>query len=548
MRMILVSITLAATVASSCVPSRIDRTLNDIQTYIDERPDSALSILREIPQSALNRESTRARFSLLYAMALDKNYIDTTDISVIMPAVDYYEKHGNYNDKLNSYYYLGVIYQNTGTDEGRRKSLQALYRAENFILHASDNQAKGRLYTALANRYLRSFDPESSIEYREKSIEAYQDDHDTLRYLIAIGSQAFAYMQKGDASKADSLFEIGIRAAAGQPVLMRQYLPYDAYMKLCVEPKDPAAAINLLDTASQKYGKKLSTEDLGAYAYAYSLLGNESKADELLEMLHTLPAEEEKEYLFYEELISYHRGDYKKAYELQSKNVETERGNTRILLSYSIDGAKNEFLQKEIESQRYEAKISRLSLALVIILAILMTFAIVTSLKYKSRKKIRNLERMLAISNDSLKLTEEKATTRLWNLYLTTYKENFEMLNEMCILYLQSNGKENQKERIFKKMTKIVSFLDDEKLQKEFETKVDKQLDNSITNLKSTLPSIKDIDIRLFCLCAVGLDPIVISYTLNMTIENYYTRKSRLKNRIENSGSDHKDQLIQILS
>ena len=47
-------------------------------------------------------------------MALDKNYIDTTDVSVVMPAVDYYKRCGSADEKLRSYFYLGRIYQNAG--------------------------------------------------------------------------------------------------------------------------------------------------------------------------------------------------------------------------------------------------------------------------------------------------------------------------------------------------------------------------------------------------------------------------------------------------
>lgn len=42
-------------------------------------------------------------------MALDKNWIDTTDVSVVMPAVEYYEKHGTADQKLKSLLYLGRI-------------------------------------------------------------------------------------------------------------------------------------------------------------------------------------------------------------------------------------------------------------------------------------------------------------------------------------------------------------------------------------------------------------------------------------------------------
>ena len=66
--------------------------LDDVASYIQTRPDSALNVLKGIDTLSLRGSAEKAKYSLLYAMAIDKNYIDTTDAGVIMPAVDYYEK------------------------------------------------------------------------------------------------------------------------------------------------------------------------------------------------------------------------------------------------------------------------------------------------------------------------------------------------------------------------------------------------------------------------------------------------------------------------
>jgi len=55
-----------------------------------------------------------ARYSLLNAMAIDKNYIDTTSLEIIAPARDYYPKYGTPTEALRTFYYLGRIYQNRG--------------------------------------------------------------------------------------------------------------------------------------------------------------------------------------------------------------------------------------------------------------------------------------------------------------------------------------------------------------------------------------------------------------------------------------------------
>ena len=54
-------------------------TINDIETFINERPDSALTILDSFDTSLLDHKSVWAHHSLLHAQAKDKCYIDETD-------------------------------------------------------------------------------------------------------------------------------------------------------------------------------------------------------------------------------------------------------------------------------------------------------------------------------------------------------------------------------------------------------------------------------------------------------------------------------------
>lgn len=47
--------------------------LDDVDSYIRECPDSALKVLRTVDPRYLHLGKLRARYSLLFAMALDKN-------------------------------------------------------------------------------------------------------------------------------------------------------------------------------------------------------------------------------------------------------------------------------------------------------------------------------------------------------------------------------------------------------------------------------------------------------------------------------------------
>ena len=89
MKKLLIIFILLPSCLTSCRNSEAVRQMNDIETYIQTRPDSALTVLSQMDTSSLRHPRERAQFALLYAIALDKNYIDTTDIGVIRPAVEY---------------------------------------------------------------------------------------------------------------------------------------------------------------------------------------------------------------------------------------------------------------------------------------------------------------------------------------------------------------------------------------------------------------------------------------------------------------------------
>ena len=71
----------------SCRPSYVESQLLDIENYIMDRPDSALTVLESMDRSLLDKEEYRAHHALLHAMALDKNFVNVDDDSLAQVAV-----------------------------------------------------------------------------------------------------------------------------------------------------------------------------------------------------------------------------------------------------------------------------------------------------------------------------------------------------------------------------------------------------------------------------------------------------------------------------
>ena len=76
--------------------------LSDIEGLLRQAPDSALIRLQEIDTLNLFSNRLKAKYSLLLATALDKNYIDTSDTRILQPAIDYYSRNGSNEDKAKT--------------------------------------------------------------------------------------------------------------------------------------------------------------------------------------------------------------------------------------------------------------------------------------------------------------------------------------------------------------------------------------------------------------------------------------------------------------
>lgn len=83
---ILIAVALLLVVQACNNTKDVEAELHRADVYMDEHPELALEALEAIDIGALTTRETQAKYALLYSMALDKNYIDVTNDSIIAPA------------------------------------------------------------------------------------------------------------------------------------------------------------------------------------------------------------------------------------------------------------------------------------------------------------------------------------------------------------------------------------------------------------------------------------------------------------------------------
>ncbi|MDE7128408.1 MAG: hypothetical protein K2O58_11075, partial [Bacteroidales bacterium] len=72
----------------SCTDTKsVNEALHDAEMNMADSPKLALDILESIEQSELKTRKLQARHALMLSMALDKNYVDVANDSIIAPSV-----------------------------------------------------------------------------------------------------------------------------------------------------------------------------------------------------------------------------------------------------------------------------------------------------------------------------------------------------------------------------------------------------------------------------------------------------------------------------
>lgn len=556
---------------ASCGNRKTAAMLNDIETYIQAYPDSALATIRAIDTTTLTTRSLRAHYALLHVMALDKNWIDTTDVSVVMPAVEYYTKHGDADQKMKSYYYLGRIQQN---GHGFDAAIISFSRAESAAGGSRDDRFKGMVDMAIAEIYKRAHYSDKELEYIESGIMHFQKAKDSAHYNLCLGRLAMAYQEKKEWKKADSLYKEALEIAVRDSAAMRMFLAHYAAMKVAQQEVDPQGAIDLLKAYYTDYQRALPLKEYSIYAYASALVGDDKTCDAILSVLQEQPENRRKESRYYEYLIARHRGDYEHAIALLTDTYIEQDEKVDRLLNNSVTQVLQNYYQEQALESEHKAQILRLSFA-VVVLSILLLFGVIVFLIIRRRERDRlasdNLIRMaeetnalLLQSNSQLEsqvkeiessrqldaLAFQNKYRSLQQSYIQLFKNQFDTVNSLCKTYLKNLDKpeETRKTFIYGKVKDIIAFIGKDKKQHAlFEEQINRDLDNIVAHLKTDLGKVSDKDARFICYTIAGFDPNIVATLLNLSLSNVYTKRSRLRDRIRQLDSPYKDQYLRSI-
>lgn len=244
-RLLHLSVFVSAILISSCSGNSYRRSLLVADSLCCVDPHQSLDILDSIRgEMASASEHERMYYNLLCIKAADKAYIDHKSDSLILPLIDYYEKHSDRKFLAEAYYYAGSVYRDMndatmaldyfqkaldempGDDNLRMKSntcyqtgllffkqslhdeaieaYKKAYRCDSIL---KDTVQMADCYRVIAVAYTSKSRKDSSFYYYEMAYDIAKKSHNHSLELKVLGQMADFYISEKNYVKANECLQ-----------------------------------------------------------------------------------------------------------------------------------------------------------------------------------------------------------------------------------------------------------------------------------------------------------------------------------------------------
>lgn len=542
--------------------------LSRAESVMWEHPDSALSILRSMPQSSLSSGKNYATWALLLAQARDKVYgkrlpdslnIPSSD-ELVQDAMDYFEKEDDLKRMAQAYYYKGQLLEDqkklteaiplflkskdimTRLDEplftylicqslGNTYRYQDLYEeslvqlkdAYQYALRSGNGERISYALSELGRTYVHINEMDSALFYFGKSLENAKRLGNLELEAMAMGELGFVYGKL-------RLYENAL-----------QYIRKEVDIKQEISCRElPQAYYGLgyvffdagqLDSSKVYFLKSLETDNLYTIKGAYDFLSKiEEEQNKYTDAIYY-----NKQYRIYSDSIYVLTHTYDLA-ELQAR--------------YDHERLLNINNQLKLEKTNQEI-IGLFVTAVLLILIIVYQYRVLRKEKSlaHAREQIRIYKESIRENENRIKENEQLIAT-LNNKQQEIdeiVSENKSLLDQNAESHKEIEKYEELLKSSYKKLDEQLPYFDKLKDLKEH-PKYLKDADWSLiinwtnlqyhqfyTRLEKDFPDFSELDKRYCCLIKMGFSSSQIAVFANSLPESVSKQKQRIKQRIKKS-------------
>lgn len=521
------------------------------EQLMNTQPDSSLHLLEKIDSKQLVTKEGKARYALLYSQALDKNYIDVTEDSLINIAVEYYKDKKKYRYySMLSYYYKARVEYNR---KSYSQSIVTAAIAEKLALEIEDYFYLGLIYRCFSDNYNRAFNAVEELRYIKKSCECFMRSGNRLHEKYSLMDLANIYVSVRDNTCSINTFEnlLSIIDKNSEEQLLRMCL--HNYADALSIDGQLSKAKNILRYLERDSKYKCDINDYCNLARAYN---KEGRRDSVLYYVdkakEVVTRNLDSVFIFrvlYEMSLS--DNNHKEALVYFKKINLLQDSVTDATLDQAIVTSHRDFLEQEAFQAKKDAAYSRSIFTLwVVILIALIAILLFAVLYYYETVKRKNIEVKTVLGNlceikmelDNRRNDLEQSQQQI----IEIFSSQFSILDNFTNIYLDHDGKNKVSSAVLKELEKCIAGFSSQAKIDELIAAVNSSMDNIVERLSEQVPSVNKNEINLFLYLCAQFSPRVISLFMNDKLENIYNKKSRLKRKIINSNAPDAKQFLRF--
>ena len=540
--------------------------LSQVESYIEERPDSALAVLERIDTEELSSKEERAKYAVLYAQAEDKNFIDERDLKLISEAKDYYEDSGNVRYKFLSLYYYGRILCN---NEDYSSAIIAYIKAETLLEELNDGYLAGLLYVQIGNIY-RNFH-----EYN-KSLEAYKSAY--YHYSIvglephmsyALLDIGIAYWNVANTTIAEEYIIKSLRLAESMNDDYLERICYENLVVLYDEIDEFEKCKTMVAILNDRFDRSLfSSVCLASMANHYARTQSLEHADNFLAEAWKKAHNKSDSIALYFQSANIMKtiGYVDKALNYFEDGIILQNDKLHIAMQQPIVSILKDYFQSEAEYNSYRLKKNLqiyVTLSIIVFLILLIVFMYMRhsflkkdleiskymDLASELQVSIRDKEAKISEFSERISVSEQTHISQIYEMsghIAELFHKQYELLDKLSNTYYETHGCSKEKESIYEQVkSEINKFANDKKTMAQLERIVNTYKNNVMSHIREEIHSISERDIKLLCYIYAGFSAKSISIFIGETTGNVLTRKYRLRNKITRLNTPNAEIMLQ---
>ena len=514
--------------------SNIHRELDRIEQEMEQAPDSALAHLESIQTEQMKTKSCRARHALLTSMALDKNYIDVTDDSLINIAVNYYSESKWYPKyRMLALYYKGIVQKNSGNYPA---AIYSFEQAANLAEDQENWRYLGLIYRNTGDVFNHTNNMIAAADYHNKAIDAFYMNNDSLYAQYAQYSFAVDLMNIKEYGRSREVFH-KLMISADDNLKINCIL---CYAQTFVELEDSLeeALYIYRNTPLSNY----QWLDYGYRSQAHLHLRQIDSAQYWIGQAFKLArSNEDRATLeFFQAEIDSVSHDHFMAYNHIRRAANVQDSLTRVLLTQSLSIAQRDYYRQEADIQNLRVRRQKALMAVWTVVGALIALLAFLFFKQKASQKEQALQNTIA-KLEIEKYKSEKATSELVG---TLFLEKYAHLGTLADSCFGNDGNETLDS--FKKT--LASLGNNTSAFTDLYKMLDSYADGVLQKFKKQLPALSKSNLKLISLFFAGIPDEITQYIMRrQSVGSLKTFRSRLRETIKQSDCPDKQLFLSYL-